>query len=939
MKTKSSASGRDETRPEGVKHFNWNNDDPALGRVIQTATIPHKAAESATPRPMPISALLYAFARHHTGQKDGPAAILADLPAGPRKKEYVRAVTALGLDLDDGIDGAELDAKLEAFGVMAVRYTTHSHTAAKPKHRVVFPLAEDYDVTAEGEGDPVRGCTAWARVPHAMGARLGVEIDSACVDPARAFFLPRRPKGAPHEASVFGGPLLDWRTLELPPLPAKARAQKSATAAGSELRAWVKSGGGSFQIADALDNYADEHIRARASDRLTAECPFDHLHSNAGATDDHGFFVRNAGDGPGEGFVAHCAHNHCSSFDRLDFLAAMVEAEWLPDTALIDSDFFPLGEVPTIARTALEKPTSLVEVVTLIDGLDKTDSEGRAAIVKRIALLAEGDQEIALAALRDRTKIKISTLKGEVMAHGRRPDPTTAGAIMADDGHLVLTHQGDTPDQVEGRAFLLGVVRAANDAGPIYTLLQGGLMCLERDSGRAVFASVSPPEFKSALAKRCSFARVNDSGNRGPRQPPNPYLCDLVYHGLESGDLPKTPEIRRAPTMAADGSMLDRDGWHDDVFVALGDLKVPPIPDDPTQRDVDEALDLLLDDLLVDFPFYDKTDETGRPDGAASRANALAMLLTSYMRDLFTGLVPMFGIDKPKPGTGGTELAQLSALLLDGEETTPWRYTGEDELQKETVTKVRTCASHFLLDNADDLQSQNLMMALTAGKIGGRALGQNKTIEASNTILWIYTGNNVSLHEDLIRRVVRINLNTLTDDPKDRAFKKRADADGRSITFKDWVKAERGELIAALLTLIRFWVMKGRPLSKESLPSYEGWSRTVGGVLEAVGANAFLTNPREAKASRDTAEVVEFVTVWAAKWATDTVTEGALFDHVKLLELGVLKGWRESDQRRDFGRLLDRLEGRTFTVEGSPRMAVRVGGEWLLITPPKRPGG
>lgn len=428
MNTKSPVTGRDETRPEVVKYFNWDDNDPALGRVIQTATIPHKAAESATPRPLPIGGLLGAFTRHHIGQKDGPAAILADLPAGPRKKENVRQVTALGLDLDDGIDGAELDAKLETLGAMAVRYTTHSHTAAKPKHRVVFPFEVAFDLTAEGEGDPARGCAAWARVPHAMGKRLEVEIDSACVDPARAFFLPRHPQAAPHEASAFGGPLLDWRTLELAPLPAKVQSQKSATAAGSELRAWVKSGGGGFQIADALDNYADERIRARASDRLTAECPFDHLHSNAGSTDDHGFFVRNAGDGPGEGFVAHCAHNHCSGFDRLDFVAAMIEAEWLPASVLTDSDFFPLGEAPTTAGAVV----SVVDVDARLDTMTpESDAAEVEAVAAMIGRLGVTDRARRIKALAKKAGIDAPTAKQLVKAgtDGGRAGPISPELI------------------------------------------------------------------------------------------------------------------------------------------------------------------------------------------------------------------------------------------------------------------------------------------------------------------------------------------------------------------------------------------------------------------------------------------------------------------------------------------------------------------------------
>ena len=392
MNIKTSASGRDDTRPErslkSVNHFNWNEDDPALTRVIQTATVPGKFSEHATPKAIAVGDFLHALARHHIGRKDGAAAILADLPQGPRKKQNVRAVTAVGLDLDAGIDGAELDCKLAAFGMMAVRYTTHSHTPEKPKHRVILPLEFSFDLTVEGEGDHARGCALWARIPHAVGALLGVTIDSACVDPSRAFFLPRHPKGGAHEASLFGGPLLDWRALELAPAPSKVR--KCATPEGAGLLPWLKSGGAALQVADALETYADERIRDHASHRLTTECPFDHLHSNPGDADDAGFFVRNAGDGPGEGFVAYCAHNHCSQFDRLDFLAEMIRGEWLPESILTDSDFFPEGEAPSTGRAVVESPVSVADVDARLNAItvdtESAEVDAVAAMIGRLGL-------------------------------------------------------------------------------------------------------------------------------------------------------------------------------------------------------------------------------------------------------------------------------------------------------------------------------------------------------------------------------------------------------------------------------------------------------------------------------------------------------------------------------------------------------------------------
>jgi hypothetical protein len=54
----------------------------------------------------------------------------------------------------------------------------------------------------------------------------------------------------------------------------------------------------------------------------------------------------------------------------------------------------------------------------------------------------------------------------------------------------------------------------------------------------------------------------------------------------------------------------------------------------------------------------------------------------------------------------------------------------------------------------------------------------------------------------------------------------------------------RGNLIAALLTIARYWFVQERPKPANVRPlgSYESWCETVGGILEVVGIDDFLGN-------------------------------------------------------------------------------------------------
>src|SRR4051794_37010727 len=74
--------------------------------------------------------------------------------------------------------------------------------------------------------------------------------------------------------------------------------------------------------------------------------------------------------------------------------------------------------------------------------------------------------------------------------------------------------------------------------------------------------------------------------------------------------------------------------------------------------DADAAAALqLLGDLLAEFAFA--------PDGGVSRAAALSLLVTGVARSGMD-ISPMFIIQKPAPGTGGSYLADLSAAISLG---------------------------------------------------------------------------------------------------------------------------------------------------------------------------------------------------------------------------------------------------------------------------------
>jgi putative DNA primase/helicase len=163
------------------------------GELVQQLSRPHRIGELA------LDEYLAATREARAAEKDGGGWMPSQIREGGRRnKEDVEKVTALVLDLDKGISRAEIEHNL--LGYEYLFHSSHSHTAEKPRWRVVLPLA----TPIEPERQP-------ALFDHFNGL-FGGQLDEACGhDCARFFYLPSCPKDA---ASLYvhvyhAGRLLD----------------------------------------------------------------------------------------------------------------------------------------------------------------------------------------------------------------------------------------------------------------------------------------------------------------------------------------------------------------------------------------------------------------------------------------------------------------------------------------------------------------------------------------------------------------------------------------------------------------------------------------------------------------------------------------------------------------------------------------------------------
>jgi hypothetical protein len=420
------------------------------------------------------------------------------------------------------------------------------------------------------------------------------------------------------------------------------------------------------------------------------------------------------------------------------------------------------------------------------------------------------------------------------------------------------------------------------------------------DAGRLIPRPLTVDRMRHRLTEIAWWQKTGKNGepfnlSAAPRE--------LVQNVLATPDppLPVLTRIVEVPVLAPDGSVHDRPGYsakHLVFYEPAAGLKVPPLTGRrPTRADVARAVDLIVNELLGDFPF---TSE-------AERAHALCLMLQPFVRDLVAGPTPLYMIEAPTPGTGKGKLAHVACWAATGGPLAPMTEgRDEDEWRKRVTAKLRESPVAVLIDNVrEPLDSAALSAALTSEWWTDRDLGHSRMITLPNRATWIATGNNPQLSGEITRRTVRIRLDATTEHPEDRkGF--------RHDPLELWAAEHRGELVWAALTLARAWVASRRPKPKRSLGSFEAWAHVMGGICQVAGVPGFLGNLEDLRENAGTEhdDMGAFLTEWHAYYEDgQPVRTRDIAPHLlSLLNLDP----RLDDAHHKAGKLLGRHKDRHF---------------------------
>ena len=321
------------------------------------------------------------------------------------------------------------------------------------------------------------------------------------------------------------------------------------------------------------------------------------------------------------------------------------------------------------------------------------------------------------------------------------------------------------------------------------------------------------------------------------------------------------------PTLRFDGSILSQPGYDPRTHLYLmSDVVMPPIPENPTRADAMRSL-ALLDDLLTEFPFVNE----------ASKSVSRSAMLSTVARAMLD-VAPAHGARAPTPGTGKSYLFDIVAMIALGEKCPVISVSSDSdgETEKRIIGSAISGQPIINLDNVNGTLGGDALCQLVERPICNlRVLGRSEPVRVENRVVVFFNGNNCKVMGDMTRRVILAELDARMEKPAERKFKEDPIAK---------IKEDRGAYIAACMTILRAYIVAGRP-KQDIVPmgSFEQWSDTVRSALIWLGCE----DPCEtiAKAREEDPELQKLAEVIAAMKPHANGKEQALPCN-RIIELG-----------------------------------------------------
>jgi len=428
---------------------------------------------------------------------------------------------------------------------------------------------------------------------------------------------------------------------------------------------------------------------------------------------------------------------------------------------------------------------------------------------------------------------------------------------------------------------------------------------------------ISQPALVRALASAASWERFDSRRDDWARIDPPARHTSVLFDSNSFRYLPVLNGLTRQPYLRPDGTVITSAGYDPTTgMFGVFDARDFSILVHPTKKKAEAAL-AHLKELVAEFSFVSETD----------LAATVTAMLTATIRPSLPH-APMFHTKAHMVGSGKSYLCELITAFATPQRGTPTTFPRDDEeCRKLLLAELLRAPAVIEFDNltGDLVAHKSLCTALTSEQISGRILGVSKTAAVNTRSLFLSSGNNVGPVQDMARRCITIHLSPECEIPAARSFK-------RPDLVAD-VLRERGRYVSAALTIVRAWIVAGRPKKEcKSMAGYGDWSDLCRQPLLWLGMNDPTESVFKAIAEDPDRETLDrLLTAWqsvfgkTAAMVRNAVEQAAGFqnDNAELREvLHDIAGERGEINRRKLGWWIKRHAGRI--VEG--RRFVKASG-------------
>ena len=330
----------------------------------------------------------------------------------------------------------------------------------------------------------------------------------------------------------------------------------------------------------------------------------------------------------------------------------------------------------------------------------------------------------------------------------------------------------------------------------------------------SVLEPIRVTTFGAIMAEYLKFYTMN-RGQLTPMTKIPDNIISACYNHQDFGKFfPSVRRVTMAPLFMSDGTIQSGGGY-------IEEHQVYQLPGQKVELmdSLDEAIDILK------YPFKDFifTD-------AESEGNAWSYFFTMLLQMELDSYIPMFLFTSPTPGTGKGLLLKSLHKIVEGRNPKmliwPTGNNKVEALEKKISSALIRGAPVYYFDNiksGSQLRSDLISQIATGEEVDVRILFKTDECSVDVRSIFCFTGNNISLSEDLRRRIQIISIDTNEQDPSSRRF---------DIDLEDYIAENRQLLLNAAMTVLHEWHLNGRHQCQQIKGTFQKWSNSIGGIIE-----------------------------------------------------------------------------------------------------------